>query len=159
LQHAPGAIRGGCRPHALRCASWAGPALACVLEGDAVSIVRQWCVRGARGARGGVLCVPPWLRCSRRLSLNLWRGCGGAGVQGCGCATHGIPAVAPRSIARPCKGNVIFLVHASSEHRDGAGTGCRMHEHPELDRAEFRTPVDYFCWNNSLMLCRFFSYS
>jgi hypothetical protein len=69
------------------------------------------------------------LRCSRRLSLNV---CRGWGRRGRAHAAHGTPArycaVVQWNI------NVFFLVRASSEHRDGADTGCRMYEQPGLDR-------------------------
>jgi hypothetical protein len=61
--------------------------------------------------------------------LELERTAGG--VQGCGYAAHGFRN-SSAGIAPLCKGVCIvnFLVRASSKRRDGAGTGCWMHERP-----------------------------
>jgi hypothetical protein len=114
LQRVPGVIRG----RRWSRAPWAfctGAARRAARYFLRISIVQHGGVCGVHESREG---VPLWLRCSRRLSLTLWRarGCG------CGCAAQ---SRAPRSIARPCKENMIFFVRASSGRRDGVVPGAR----------------------------------
>jgi hypothetical protein len=56
LRCCPGAIRGGCRPYALRCVrlGWEQAQPTRLGESRDVSIVWQWCMRGTRGMRASL---------------------------------------------------------------------------------------------------------